>query len=386
MSASDISLFVNFYNASASVTGCDNTNATTVGSVTPLTNLLTGLPSGLQLRIVNAAPTKTSGTGTTESQHGVDLRIWNASFVYTAGTTGKLYIEETSAGSSIWNIGDELTIDFGALNTNASRHLTLSSESGGSATYTNISRAASDDCPAPASFETNVQDLGDGRAGVIISPSGISVNSQLNFLRLYAAPRINSFNDGTVKIGEACTFAVKYFVPTAGNIGGSSLTSVTDTTCTAPDFIDGAICPAYGLNSVHLQSADNTKSADYSIYVLPPIGYAKTDIRDISKNSDGYLKKDIPGLALDDQVTFKLPGYFDPPIAVNTIDIDGAIRTDFVGAQIIKVRSISTGIVEFYNVITDGISPPVVVKIRTISASRIKGSFLKGNYLKGSVL
>jgi hypothetical protein len=383
MSTSDVSLFVNFYNVSTSATGCDNTNATAIGSITPLTNFLNGLPSGLQFRVADAAPSKSSGTSTTQDAHGISAAIWNACFVYTAGTTGKLYIEETSVGSSSWNIGDELTIDFGGLNTNATRNIKLTSASGGNAKYTNIARTTAEDFPPPAAFESTVQDLGDGRACVILSPSDININSQLQFIRAYAAPRINSFNDGTVKIGEASTFAVKYFVPAAGNIGGAPLTSVTSTTGIAPDFIDGEPCPAYGLNTVHLQNADNTKSADYSIYVLPPIGYAKTDIRNIANASDGYLKKYIPELAEDAQVTFKLPAYFDPPISLNTVDVDGAIRTDFIGTQTIKVRDKLTGIVTFYDLVTQstggggdgGVSIVSCLKANYFSAEKFKGKY-----------
>lgn len=381
MSTSDVSLFVNFYNVSTSATGCNNTNATAIGSVTPLTNFLTGLSSGLQLRIADAAPSKTSGTSTTTGGHGIAATIWNAAFSYPAGTAGKIYIEETTIGSSSWNIGDELTIDFGGLNTSATRHLRLTSSSGGGATYTNIVRTTSEDFPPPAAFETTVQDLGDGRACVILSLTGISVYGQLQFIRAYAAPRINSFNNGTVKIGEACTFAVKYFVPAAGDIGGAPVADVTSTSCIAPVFVDGGLCPSYGLNNVHLQNADNTKSANYSVYVLPPVGEKFTELRDVSNNADGHLKKYVPELAIDDQVTFKLPAYFDPPIPTNTIDIDGAIRTDHVGTQTIKVRAKSTGIVTFYDLVTqssgDGDGDGVVV------VSCFKASYFIAKKFKG---
>lgn len=365
MSTSEVSLFVNFYNVSSSATGCDNTNATAIGSVTLLTNFLNDLPSGLQLRIADAAPSRTSGTSTTTGGHGIAATIWNAAFVYPAGTAGKIYIEETTIGSSSWNIGDELTIDFGGLNTSATRQLRLTSASGGSAKFTNIVRTTAEDFPPPAAFETTVQDLGDGRACIILSPSEITIYGQLQFIRAYAAPRINSFNDGTVKIGEACTFAVKYFIPAAGNIGGVAIADVTSTSCIAPDFIDGGACPAYGLNNVHLQNADNTKSADYSVYVLPPNGYAKTDVRDISKNGDGYLKKYIPTLALDSAVTFLKPDFFDPVVAINSIDYDGAIYTDHIGTQVIKVRDSLTGIVTFYDLNTAAGETPEVPTVVT---------------------
>jgi hypothetical protein len=380
---------INLYSSSSSSTpGFNSTNSPVPDTViiANVTNQITGLPSGIEVLLLGGTPTKSSSGGLTGADYyGIPKNCLNNWWQFNSGTTYQFLIREISASTTELTIGNQIYIQFGAAGTTG-RSITMSAAGGGSGTITWPNRTVPVTPEPPAAFLTTIEDDGTGRARILVDVVASGSNTPLGWFRFFDAPTISSIGDGRVKINGTHTVTINGFTPHHGTIDGVPLAAVTATTITIPAHADGAQSPRSGYREVILYDADNLLSASYWVYVEPADGYMTTIIRNVSNAGDGFLKKYITELAADDEVTFLLPAYFDPPIELNAVDVDGAIRSDFVGTQIINVRSISTGIVEFYSVITDGVSPPVVIKTRTISASRIKSSFLKGNYLKGNVL
>jgi hypothetical protein len=352
-----------------------------------LTDFSIDSPSGIEIVTSNTWTNNSNSSlilGTSD-QFGIPQSVWESHFYVTTVSSPQVIFRNINPGVVAGGLVDGATYQVTVASLHSSAATTTWNCNGVTGTYSVPGGSGLAAPPAPPALQAIANVDGSGRVQLVLSLSSTYTNSYISFVQIDDAPIISIVNgDDTVKIGRSFTFAASGLTPTSGTIDGVALTSVTGTTAVMPNYVDGAAIPDYGYRTLSL--TDGEKTATRGVYVYPPDEYDRIRIRDISKTGDGYLKRDIPSLAHDDAATFLIPSALVPSVAVNTIDFDGAIRTDYIGTQMIMVRSKATGIVTVYSLVTDGISPPVVVKIRTISASHIKGSFLKGNYLKGSVL
>lgn len=148
---------------------------------------------------------------------------------------------------------------------------------------------------------------------------------------------LESVNGGSTLVGPGTyLWTTANFTPNQGNINGFPLTNVNATTFTIPDFIDGVAYPAYG--SCTITASDGTNSDSLVVSYQMPIDMQSVLISDNEANTDLFIQK-YTSLAIGDIVYSKIPSVLG--VAVNYVDTDGGIYTDYLGHQVIWKRNAS---------------------------------------------
>lgn len=364
---------INLYNTTiGTAPNWNSTNIITVGVIiAELTDWDTGLPSGVRLSIVDAAPTAKSSSGglVSGSPHGIEQSVWANYFQYSSGTTSKFLLDEIIPGGSDWEIGKKFFVRFAALNSNAGT-LSLTASTGENGSYASIAQGVPiANPPIPTVFEATVVDDGAGRARILLSVSSTAALRNLQFIEVFDA-KINSISDGVVRIGEAQTWSITGFVPVSATIDGIALTGVNSSGFVMPDYDDAAI-PNYGYRQV--TATDGTITASYWVYVEPKTGYHYTRIEGVSITTDGYLQTHYPPLAVGWTVTMLDGNQLVPAVAFNTVGTDGEIITDYEGIQQIYVWKSTDKSIVMLDLDTSGSVPVVTVALtgQKIKASKI---------------
>lgn len=317
----------------------------------------TGSPTTYRLTHTgtNWSPGSSTGLVLDIDYHGIPANVyrnWNNTPIANSST---LTLDDPT---STMPIGEQWVIGFiaAAASSPVARNTTLTAN-GVSATYNNTPSSAPIYPNPPVYLTTTTVDDGTGKGKIDFTFAGDNTQKYATAIIATNEPTIFNVNsDDSVKIGQAITWNAALITPTSATIDGIPLTNVTATGGTIPNYVDGGQIPNYG--GVQLVLSDGVKTATRTVYVQPADTWQYTRIRDVSNTNDGFLKKYLPSLAVDDSVTYKLPSALVPAVALNTIDFDGATRTDHIGIQQIHVRSMSSKVMVTHNLITEAESPP----------------------------
>lgn len=148
---------------------------------------------------------------------------------------------------------------------------------------------------------------------------------------------LNAVNGGSALVGPGTyLWSTANFTPNQGNINGLALTNVSATSFTIPDFVDGLAYPAYG--SCTITASDGTNSDTLSINFQMPINRQSVIITDTDANTALFIQN-YTSLAIGDTIYSKVPS--DLGVAVNYVDTDGGIYTDYLGLQYLWKRNAS---------------------------------------------
>ena len=345
-------LKLNFFNTTGT-TGWTSLKMNATGTIaTAIIDRDTGLATNIRAEYSGALWTASASSGLTASaHHGVEEGVWDNFNTLPIASSGTL----TIIGSQIV-VGESYTIVFAGA-TNSARNTTITAN-GVSATYVNTAQATPITPAEPVSLTCVAVDAGGGEGKIDFTFAGNNTLMYATFSTISDAPTLNSVNtDDTVKIGETITWNASGITATSATIDGVPLLNVTGTGATIPDYLDGGLIPGYAGQT--LTVSDGTASASRTVYVYPKAGYGYTRIRDISKNLAGYLKFYYPALSVDDVVTFTLPAGLTPPVAVNSVDVDSRIVTDFFAEQFYWVWSVADNSLVRLTVSAEDPAPPV---------------------------
>lgn len=318
-------LKLNAFNVTGT-SGWDNFDLTATGTrIANIINRDTGLNSNIRMEHTGAVWTKAAnGALTNQTWYGVEENVWdNTNFIAIASAS-----TTTLIGTGLV-AGQQYLITFAGAVTQA-RNTTITAN-GVSATYICTAQATPITPTQPVTLVCTAVDAGGGEAKIDFTFSGNSVNKTITFITVSdAVASINSVNsNNTVKVNQTATWSVSGFTPTSATLNGIALSSVSGSGFTVFNYGDNVSGVPYSL--LTLSATDGVQTDTISVRVYPDDEYGYTRIDSVANNTEGYLKYYLPNLVVGDYITYLLPSQLS--VAVNGVDYDGRILTDYDGTQ-----------------------------------------------------